>query len=243
MPKISKVGRFRATAAVDKEKQKKSVSPSCFVKDKADALVTTIASTSAMLPDNNASSKMESRSRGQRRRMAKREQYLKREHMILSSLRLSREQEQKNKIDGFDSLWKALPTVSKEEEAGRSETAQLIRKNKQKKNIAIEEVVHYNLVLQHPSFQSNPFETMQEHLRNTLAKSIEEQNQAMPNSNGKGLKEKKGIKNSVKSKLKVQSKHSNYRGEKKSINSATQQKPSKSRSASLKVEKKIIKST
>lgn len=119
----------------------------------------------------------------------------------------------------------------------------LYEKNKQKKNIAIEEVVHYNLVLQHPSFQSNPFETMQEHLRNTLAKSIEEQNQAMPNSNGKGLKEKKGIKNSVKSKLKVQSKHSNYRGEKKSINSATRQKPSKRRSASFQVEKKIIKST
>jgi hypothetical protein len=240
MPKISKVGRFRATAAVDREKQKISVPPSCFGKDKVDALVTT-DSSSAIMRDNN-SSKMESRSRGQRRRMAKREQYLKREHMILSSLRLSREHEQKNKIDGFDSLWKALPTVSKEEEAGRSDTAQLIRKNKQKKNIAIEEVVHYNLVLQHPSFQTNPFGTMQEHLRNTLAKPIE-QNRPTQNCNGKGLKEKKGIKNAVKSKENVQSKHSNYRGEKKSIYSATQQKPPKRHSASFKVEKKIIKST
>ena len=34
---------------------------------------------------------------------------------------------------------------------------------------------HYSLVLQHPSYQSNPFETMQEHLRNTLAKQKEQQ--------------------------------------------------------------------
>lgn len=226
MPKVSKVGRFRATAAVDKEKQNITVSTSCFAKDKVDALMTT--SSPRDVHDNN-SSHFESRSRGQRRRLAKREQYLKREHMILSSLRLSREQEQKNKIDGIDSLWKALPTVSKDEEAGRSDNSQLIRKNKQKKNIAVEEVVHYNLVLQHPSFQSNPFETMQEHLRNTLAKSIEEQKQATQNHSDRGLTEMKGIKNAVKSKEKVQSKHSNYKRETKNVYNATQQKPPKRR--------------
>ena len=33
---------------------------------------------------------------------------------------------------------------------------------------------HMTLVLQHPAFQSNPFETMQEHLRNTLATQAQE---------------------------------------------------------------------
>ncbi len=234
MPKVSKVGRFRATAAVDKEKQNITVSTtSCSAKDKVDALMTT---TSPRDLHHNHSSHSESLSRGQRRRLAKREQYLKREHMILSSLRLSREQEQKNKIDGFDSLWKALPAVSREEdEAGRSDNSQVIRKNKQKKNIAVEEVVHYNLVLQHPSFQSNPFETMQEHLRNTLAKSTEEPTN---NSSDKALQEMKGVKNVVKSKVKVQSKHSNYRREKKNDYSATQPKPPKRHGVHVKRETK-----
>ena len=51
----------------------------------------------------------------------------------------------------------------------------VLKSNKAKKGVAQKEMNHLNLVLQHPSFQSNPFATMQEHLRNTLAKQATQQ--------------------------------------------------------------------
>ena len=51
-------------------------------------------------------------SRGQRRRQAKRDQYRKREQMILSSLRLKSQEEQKGRIDGLDAIREALKTCT-----------------------------------------------------------------------------------------------------------------------------------
>lgn len=242
MPKVSKVGKFRATAALDKEKQKNvSSTTSSYVKDEVDLAVTT---TNSSCDNNTSNSKAEGLSRGQRRRLAKRDQYLKREQMILSSLRLSREQEQRHQIDGLDSLWQALPTLNKEEEneKGRTDenTSRIIRKNKQKKNIAMEEVMHYNLVLQHPSFQSNPFETMKQHLRNTLvAETVEEQQPTTKHHKVKKDKESKGIKKAAVSKEKNQTKHSKYKKEKKNLYTSTKQKSPIRRGGSSSVKRKI----
>lgn len=109
----------------------------------------------------------ENLSRGQRKRFAKREQYKKREKMILSSLRLKVLDEQKG-INGLNSIREALIGSTKDKIQGTLERkTQLTNKGKQK--LVAEEVHHMGLVLQHPSFKENPFETMQEHLRNTLA--------------------------------------------------------------------------
>lgn len=117
-------------------------------------------------------------SRGQRKRQAKREQYLKREKMILSSLQLKKQEEQKHRLDGLDALKEALATVD-------TSTSQALNANKPvasytlkgRKKLAAREMQHMNLVLDHPAFQSNPFETIQQHLRNTLAGSAKEQEQ------------------------------------------------------------------
>ncbi|KAL3940737.1 MAG: hypothetical protein SGBAC_004769 [Bacillariaceae sp.] len=109
----------------------------------------------------------ENLSRGQRKRFAKREQYKKREKMILSSLKLKALDEQKG-INGLSSIREALIGSTKDKIQGKLEhQTQLTNKGKQK--LVAEEVHHMGLVLEHPSFKENPFETMQEHLRNTLA--------------------------------------------------------------------------
>jgi hypothetical protein len=122
-------------------------------------------------------------SRGQKKRQAKRDQYLKREKMIFSSLHIKRLEEQKGRLDGLDALKEALTKSIK----ANSQTAEghlnesdperkvVTKTNKSKKSLAQAELPHLNLVLQHPVFQSNPFATMQEHLCNSLAKQAEEQ--------------------------------------------------------------------
>jgi hypothetical protein len=115
----------------------------------------------------NAQDETASMSRGQRKRQMKREQYLKREKMIFSTLKLQREEEQKHRLDGLDALKEALPTTAAS--TPEQTTSQLLTTNKRKKKIAATEMEHMNLVLQHPAFQSNPFDAIQQHLRNTLA--------------------------------------------------------------------------
>jgi len=155
MPKVTKVGSFRAKAAADRENSKIDAK-------NAD-------STETAASDNNLS-------RGQRKRLAKREQYLKREQMILSSLKLARQVQQSKQIDGVDALYEALSTVQHTTEkpasiptSSSSTSNTNPRNNQQKQAIAVQEVNHLNLVLQHPAFQSNPFAAIQNHLKNSLA--------------------------------------------------------------------------
>jgi hypothetical protein len=117
-------------------------------------------------------------SRGQRKRQAKRDTFLKREKLILSSLKLKSEEEQKKRIDGLDAIREALLNTTKTTKAEdpAEETSQMhATTNKSKKRLMIKEVEHFNLILQHPAYQEDPFATMQEHLRNTLAKQKEQQ--------------------------------------------------------------------
>ena len=138
-------------------------------------------------------------SRGQRKRNAKREQYLKREKMILSTLSLKRKEDQTKRIDGLDALKEALEGVmnkpTTQTEASTTNTnitsntnnnnnntktttttkIPSMTTNKAKQNLAVNEITHMNLVLQHPSFRSNPMETIKEHLKNTLAEQMKDQ--------------------------------------------------------------------
>lgn len=123
----------------------------------------------------------ESLSRGQRKRLAKREQYLKRERMVMSSLRLKRLEEQKGKLDGLDAIKEALASttstsdiVSREAQSSSQSTEKLTSHTvKAKKNLANSEIGHMGLVLEHPSFVENPFAAIQQHLRNSLESDAE----------------------------------------------------------------------
>jgi hypothetical protein len=122
----------------------------------------------------------ENLSRGQRKRMLKRDQYLRRETMVLSTLKLKKMEEQKGRIDGLDAIKDALSNTVKKSQQKVSndpeeinDTSEAAKTNKAKKDIAQKELTHFNLVLQHPSFQSDPFATMQEHLRNSFVKQAE----------------------------------------------------------------------
>lgn len=114
-------------------------------------------------------------SRGQRKRQAKREQYLKRETMILSTLQLKQQEEQKKRIDGLGALKEALTSVDTSPSTSAATAQQPSNTLKGKKNLAAREMEHMNLVLQHPAFLSNPFEAIQQHLRNSLAGQAQEQ--------------------------------------------------------------------
>lgn len=116
-------------------------------------------------------------SRGQRKRQAKREQFLKKEKMILSSLMLQRQEEQKKRIDGLDAIKQALmDTSAKNANKDTIEPKiQHISTNKAKRKLVSKEVEHMNLILQHPAFKKDPFETMQQHLRNSFAEDRKQQ--------------------------------------------------------------------
>mmetsp|Transcript_12239 Transcript_12239/g.25353 ORF Transcript_12239/g.25353 Transcript_12239/m.25353 type:complete len:248 (+) Transcript_12239:3448-4191(+) len=179
MPKVSKVGRFRGASGRN-VKEAPLLTPESKDGEKSEE------------DDKNPSRNNQTLSRGQRKRQAKREQYLKREKMVLASLRLKRKDEQRGKLDGLDALRDALLPIAATDKkkggsgddghesaaaAARSNTSDaaadtapaLCATNRAKKNLAGREVAHMNLVLEHPAFKANPFETLQEHLRNTLS--------------------------------------------------------------------------
>lgn len=131
MPKVSKVGKFRSAA-------KASSSPA--------------AAPSKPSTDDDGTAK-EPLSRGQRKRLAKREQYLKREKMVMSSLRLQRLEEQKGKLDGLDAIRESLPEFTSSKSSDVKEKPKpvvLSSTNKSKKAIANTEISHMGLVLEHP---------------------------------------------------------------------------------------------
>lgn len=143
----------------------------------------------------------ESLSRGQRKRLAKREQYLKREKMVMSSLRLQRLEEQKGRIDGLDAMREALVGAAKSADYAKTASSQAqpaaaakCNTNKSKKALGNNEISHMSLVLQHPSFQENPFAAIQTHLRNSLAADAEklrQDSQRRDEEDGAALAKKK----------------------------------------------------
>lgn len=205
MPKVSKVGRFRASGRDVKQApllneriSEKAAEESASTTKVDDATASTrydinkneATTSTAAAADANATAagtdKKQALSRGQRKRLAKREQYLKREKMVMASLKLKRQDEQRGKLDGLDALREALISTHKpgkrgeggeggNDKSGKDESDSSTPQpapystNKAKKNLAGREVAHMNLVLEHPSFKANPFATLQEHLRNTLS--------------------------------------------------------------------------
>jgi hypothetical protein len=157
MPKISKVGKFRQTAAV-----------------------AAAESSPATKGGDNAENDKQL-SRGQRKRQAKKDQYQRRQKLVLSSLQLQHEEDQKKRIDGLDALKEALlqSTAATDGDnpaapvATETPVHSMLKTNKNKKELTAREVTHLGLVLEHPSFQSNPFATIKEHLKNTLALSAQ----------------------------------------------------------------------
>ena len=132
-------------------------------------------------------------SRGQRKRQAKREQYLKRENLILSTLQLKRQEEQKKRLDGLDALKEALTAIDTTIESTSTDAQPTPSTLKGRRNLATREMEHMNLVLQHPAFQSNPFEAIQQHLRNTLAGQAMDQD-AKSRERAKEDKQKEAVK-------------------------------------------------
>mmetsp|Transcript_385 Transcript_385/g.553 ORF Transcript_385/g.553 Transcript_385/m.553 type:complete len:227 (+) Transcript_385:149-829(+) len=182
MPKVNRTQKqsARGAAAVTSAVPTKSVTTKTHNKRVDDDVDTQLVANQGTTSNNKLS-------RGQRKRLAKREQYLKREKMILSTLKVQKMEEQKNRIDGLDAIKEALEQTIKENrlkvqqqskqgnESHDDDEAVVVKSNKAKKNIAQKEITHFNLVLQHPSFKSNPFATMQEHLRNTLDQEAKKQ--------------------------------------------------------------------
>lgn len=131
----------------------------------------------AALPEKKEEEEL---SRGQRKRLLKREQYLQKEKMILSTLKLKRAEEQKKQIDGMDAIRAALldtvetTTTTTQQQQEASTTPQPIKSNKAKQSLLQKEVTHLNLVRQHPAFQADPFATIREHLQNTMAQTADQ---------------------------------------------------------------------
>ncbi|KAL7443658.1 hypothetical protein ACHAXH_009517 [Discostella pseudostelligera] len=168
MPKASKVGKFRAASRASS-------------RDVKGAPLSSDSAAAKLEVDTHSPSEKDDvvLSRGQKKRLAKREQYLNREKMVLSSLRLQRLEEQKGKIDGLDAIRDALSdavsklpaNITKHDDKKSNSLSH--NTNKAKKALAAAEITHMGLVLQHPSFVANPFAAIQQHLRNSLATDAE----------------------------------------------------------------------
>ena len=167
MPKVA--GRFRAAAKTSSLRDVKLGAP-------PDAAESSSEKEAAAL------------SRGQRKRLAKREQYLKREKMVMSSLRLQRLEQEKGKLDGLLAIREALgeacssqPPKSLASDAKETKSDAMKKPtcntNRSKKAIANREISQMGLVLEHPSFRENPFAAIQQHLRNSLAPEAEQMKQ------------------------------------------------------------------
>ena len=228
MPKVSRVGRFRASGRDVKQAPLLNKSDSEKGTAEEPASTKLDGATASSNRDNTSNQSEEAAdanttaagtnnkqalSRGQRKRLAKREQYLKREKMVMSSLKLKRQDEQRGKLDGLDALREALISThkpgkergdSKSDKEGSESTAPKpapCSTNKAKKNLAGREVAHMNLVLEHPSFKANPFATLQEHLRNTLSGQADELKRTAETETAKEKKETAERKKAKKEKI------------------------------------------
>jgi ABC-type dipeptide/oligopeptide/nickel transport system ATPase component len=172
MPKVSRVGKARQTAAAASLR----VSPqkTATVVDEATAAATT---TSSPITNNDNNDNL---SRGQKKRLAKRAQYSRKEGMILASLQLKKKEDQAKRIDGLDALKEALLETVQPTQTTNGTTpattkdaphkpANLLKTNKSRQKLYQRESQQLSLVLQHPAFTANPLATIRQHLTNKLA--------------------------------------------------------------------------
>lgn len=158
MPKAARVGKFRQAA-----KAVAATAPT----PPAGAATTTTTTT-----DEAATTTL---SRGQKKRMQKREQYIRRNRLVMASLKLKHEQDQAKRIDGLDAIKEALvatTTAASAEAAAEASHCQphnLLRSQKSRQKLLKRESNQLELVMQHPAFQADPMATIREHLKNSLA--------------------------------------------------------------------------
>jgi hypothetical protein len=161
---------------------------------------------------DEANNTSQSLSRGQRKRQAKRDQYLKKEKMILSTLMLKKQDEQKKRIDGLDAIREALLDTTKNTETKEEPVAEehnpTYGSNRSRKGLMSNEIERMGLVMEHPAFKQNPFEAIQEHLKNTLAQQKEKRDQDA---------KKKTEQDRVKKEVKKQEKKERLQGVKRGI--------------------------
>ena len=170
-----------STTDIDKDETKTNSSDETKAKNN----IPTTTSTENKNKDNDVNDDepkgtKPSLSRGQRKRQAKHEKFLKKEKMILSSLMLKKQDEQKKRIDGLDAIKQALmdttTTADKKKQYdstnnSNSNNTELeihhVSSNKAKRKLVGGEVENMSLILQHPAYKKDPFETLQEHLLNS----------------------------------------------------------------------------
>lgn len=159
MPKASRVGKFRQTAKAAASSNASPAAPS--------AITDAVCVEGQEREDNN------NLSRGQKKRMAKREQYLRKERLVMNSLLLKKQEEQAKRIDGLDAIKQALLATTTAETSDNDEAKKgatnLLKSQKSRQNLLQREANQLKLVMQHPSFQADPLATIREHLTNSLA--------------------------------------------------------------------------
>ena len=199
MPKANKVGASRITS---KSNQKKTTPlPTKTAPKTTDESNTTSKDNSGETYNLDEQNDDNNLSRGQKKRLARRSEFLKKLEVVNSSLKIG-EKAKAKKVGTFQqpmlSLKDALSNLEKKElekkEALRNKP-QFVS-NKSKKNVALTELSHFKLVLQHPTFQSDPFSTIMEHLDNTLPSEVD--HAGASRGNGKGGEVKKVEKEVVK---------------------------------------------
>ena len=170
MPKAKPLGRIHSKSAASSARASPLLSKEVS-KTHVDELTAKQAGLEELEDEEKNSNPL---SRGQRKRLAKRGQYAKREKMILSSLRLQRVEDQKRRIDGMDALKEALNEAMTPNTNPTSPSTIKVTSHNSKRTVAHKEIEQMHLVLQHPSFVASPFVTMQEHLRNTFSRQATE---------------------------------------------------------------------
>lgn len=158
MPKASRVGKFRQAAKA------------------ASAVVAAAPSSTTTSPGPHLTATVEgsstSLSRGQKKRMAKREQYLRKERLVMGSLMLKKQQEQAKRIDGLDAIKQALLATTQGDDNKhdkKASTPNMLKSQKSRETLLQKESNQLQLVMQHPAFQADPLATIREHLTNSLA--------------------------------------------------------------------------
>ncbi|GMI57245.1 hypothetical protein ScalyP_jg6879 [Parmales sp. scaly parma] len=159
MPKANRVGKSRAQA-------------------KAAALPTSAKDHDITIELVAEAETGKSLSKGQQKRQARRDEFLRKLETVNSSLSLDSNKKMKNPSSiGLDKSFVCTEMFNTNAEGTTTTTSppkpkpkpKSTTSNKKKKQVAIHELEQLKLVLQHPSFVENPFATIQSHLENTLA--------------------------------------------------------------------------
>ena len=156
MPKASAVGKFRKAA-----KAAAAIASSVTPADAGGAT----SSASANAP-----------SRGQKKRMAKRENYLRKERLVMGCLMLKKQEDQAKRIDGLDAMKQALLSTingdNNDKDGDKKNVIQntnSLKSQKSRQMLLQRESNQLQLVMQHPAFQADHLATIRGHLTNSLA--------------------------------------------------------------------------